>query len=68
MHGSKPRKDEPPSPAFLGKQAGKCVEYLAERKHLLSSDLRERIEFLEKLDVARAIKEMYEREEQIVSK
>ena len=32
------------------------------------SDLRERIEFLEKLDVARAIKEMYEREEQIVSK
>jgi len=66
--GSKPRKDEPPSPAFLGKQAGKCVEYLAERKHLLSSDLRERIEFLEKLDVARAIKEMYEREEQIVSK
>ena len=64
--GSKARRDEPPSPAYLGKQAGKCVEYLAERKHLLPSDMRERIEFLEKLDVARAIKEMYEREEQIV--
>ena len=63
---AKPKKDEPPTPTYLGKQAGKCIEYLAERKHLLPSDMRERIEFLEKLDVARAIKEMYEREEQIV--